>query len=173
MLLTLIIVFCLNVISNTLGTLKTIFIAKKIMKPAYLVIFVDSIVFAYGFKMIATEDSFWLIVSFSAGKVVGAYLADIIDSKMAFGLMEVTIYAKKEKAMEMADALRNIGFSVTTVKGYGMHGHDRFEVNIALKRKEFNLIHEFLKKYGYSNTTMLVREISSFSGKFIPEQKAV
>lgn len=173
MLITLIIVFCLNVISNTLGTLKTIFIAKKIMKPAYLVIFVDSIVFAYGFKMIATENSFWLIIAFSAGKVVGAYIADVIDSKMAFGLLEVTIYAKKEKALEMADALRNIGFSVTTVKGYGMHGHDRFEVNIALKRKEFELIHEFLKKYGYTNTTMLVREISSFTGKFIPEPKIV
>jgi uncharacterized protein YebE (UPF0316 family) len=95
----------------------------------------------------------------------------MIDSKMAFGLLEVTIYAKKEKAMEIADSLRGIGFSVTTVKGYGMNGMDRFEVNIALKRKEFNLIHEFLKKYGYSNTTMLVREITSFTGKFVPKEE--
>lgn len=173
MFITLFIVFLLNVISNTLGTLKTIFISKKVMKPAYLVTFMDSIVFAYGFKMVATEDSLWLILAFSLGKVVGTYLADIIEGKMAFGLLEVTIYAKSDKAINIADSLRALGFSVTTVKGYGMNGVERFEVNITLKRKDFVLVREFLQTHGFTNATMITREVSSVSGKIRTEKEMV
>lgn len=171
MVFTLLTVFILNVLSSTLGSLKTIFIAKKVMKPAYIVIMVDSIIFAYAFKMVATEDSFWIIISYSFGKVVGAYLADIIDNKLAFGLCEVSIYATKEKATFMADELRELGFSVTTIKGYGYHGRERFEVNIALKRKELNVVKDFLTLQGYDNASWIVKEISSYSGKSIREVK--
>lgn len=171
MITTLVIVFLLNVLSNTLGTLKTIFISKRVTKPAYIVTFIDSIVFTYGFKMVASDDSLWLIIAFASGKVVGAILADYIDSKMAFGLLELTIYSGKEKATEIADSLRGLGFSVTTVKGYGINGSERFEVNIAMERKGFPLVREFLKKHGYSNATMVVRDINSYSGKFLQTGK--
>lgn len=173
MVLTLLIVFILNVLSSTLGSLKTIFIAKKVMKPAYIVIMIDSIIFAYAFKMVATEDSFWIIISYSFGKVVGAYLADYIDDKLAFGLSEVSIYATREKAMFLADSLRDLGFSVTTIKGYGYHGRERFEVNIALKRKELGIVKNFLISQGYDNASWIIKDISSYSGKSIRESNAV
>lgn len=170
---TLFIVFLLNVVSNTLGTLKTLFLSKKIMKPAYVVTFVDSIVFAYGFKMVATEDSFWLIIAFSLGKVVGAYIADILDNKLAFGLIEVTLYAKANRAHRLADSLRDLGYSVTTVKGYGFKGHERYEVNLMIKRKELTFIREFLGKNGVEDATLVIREISSVAGKIAVEKKSM
>lgn len=171
MFLVLFTVFILNVVSNTLGTLKTLFLAKKIMKPAYVVTFIDSIVFAYGFKMVATEDSLWVIVAFSLGKVVGAYLADILDNKMAFGLIEVTLYAKANRAHKLADSLRDLGYSVTTVKGYGFKGSERYEVNLTIKRKELSFIREFLGKNGILDATLVIREVSSVAGKIAVEKK--
>lgn len=159
MITTLLIVFLANIVSNALGTLKTIFISKKISKPAYIVTFFDSIVFAYGFKTVANEDSFLFILVFSAGKVIGAFLGDYLDNKIALGSVELSFFLEKEKAMKVADILRLMEFKVLTAKCYGEFGEEFFQMNIAAERKETALINEILVKEGINLDSIIIREI--------------
>lgn len=164
----LVVVFLANVISNSLSTLKTLFISKKIMKPVYLIVFLDAIIFISGFKIVTQENSVWFVLAFALGKVIGVYIADLIENKIALGTLEVVIYAKKEKAIKIADTLRNMGYTVTTHVGYGLQGNKRFCVAILIDRKEYFVLKDILKKFGYTEATMFVREIKHFSGKITP-----
>lgn len=162
------IVFLLNLISNCLGTLKTIFISKQLGKITYWLVAVDSLLFAVVLKAISSGDSFVTIAAFVAGKVFGAMLADYIEGKLALGLLEVTVFAKEEKAITIADSLRDMGYSVTTFKGYGMEGKERFTINITIARKEMSLLKEILSKYNLNTPNMVIKEVKSIQGNINP-----
>lgn len=158
-------VFLLNIAASTMGVLNTILISKKIMKPVYAVMFVDAIVFTTGLKMVSNGDSFYFILAFAAGKVIGAFCANQIEDKLALGVLEVNVFAKAEKAFQMADALREMGYGVTTIKGYGPEGTKRFSLDVTIKRKELDLLKEILEKFGYDDATMTIKEIKKVTGK--------
>ncbi|MGE5474382.1 MAG: hypothetical protein ACM3UU_09195 [Ignavibacteriales bacterium] len=164
MIANLIILFVLNAISNCLGTLKTLFISKQMIRPTYFVVFSDALLFSYTFKMVSDSSDISYILVFALGKVFGIYLADIIEKKMAIGLLEVSVYAGREKGKEIADFLRNEGYSVTTHIGYGMNGKGRLVVNIIVKRKDFERLNCILTEFN-ANVTMSVAEIRTVTGK--------
>lgn len=166
MIVDLLIIFMLNIVASAMKVLNTMFISKKIMKPVYITTFIDACVFSYGLKMISEGDNLLFILVFALGKVLGAYLANVLEEKMAIGLLEVSLYANGRKALKLADTLRELGFSVTTLKGYGINGNTRFMLDIALERKDLPLLKEVLAKYGFDEATMVIRDINSVSGKF-------
>jgi uncharacterized protein YebE (UPF0316 family) len=84
---------------------------------------------------------------------------------MALGIVEISLYAKVEKAIAIADAIRQKGYSVTTYKGYGNNGQPRFEVNITMMRKEIPCLQEILVQHGVDNASMIIRGIDSVEGK--------
>lgn len=161
-------IFFLNLISNCLGTLKTIFISKQLGKITYWLVAVDSLLFAVVLKAISSGDNFISILAFVLGKVIGSMLADYIEEKLALGLLEVSIYAKEEKAIEIADFLRSLGYSVTNFKGYGIEGKERFMITITIARKEMSLLKNILKKYNLINPNMIIKEIKSIQGNINP-----
>jgi len=165
MLVGIISVFLLNIAASTMGVLNTLLISKKIMKPVYFIMFIDAIVFTTGIKMVSNGDSFYFVLAFAAGKVIGAFCANKIEDKLALGVLEVSVFANGTKAKKMADSLRTIGYSVTTMKGYGLNGKPRFTVNITIQRKELKLLKEILHKYKDRDVTMVIKEIKGVTGK--------
>lgn len=165
MMLELLFVFILNVFGSTMKVLNTILISKKIMKPVYIIMFLDAIVFMLGIKLVTEGESFTLILAFAFGKVIGAYFANILEDRLALGILEVAIYSSVVEAKQLADILREMGYGVTTVKGYGFNGKPRFEVNVTIQRKELKLLKNVLKQVGYEEAVMIIRELKSVSGK--------
>lgn len=168
-------VFLLNVAASTMGVLNTLLISKKVMKPVYIIMFVDAIVFTTGLKMVSNGDSFLFVIAYACGKVMGAYFANKIEDKIALGISEIVIFEKGEKALYLADILREKGYSVTTTKGYGLNGNPRFSVSVTLQRKEMKTLKETLDTYGYDEATMIVRDVKGVSGKIkerLEESKA-
>ncbi|MDN5332026.1 MAG: hypothetical protein PWP45_1251 [Tepidanaerobacteraceae bacterium] len=157
--------FFLNVMYTSVHTLKTIMISRKILKPAYFIVFLEAIITALGFQLIAQNKQILLLLAFSLGRVAGVWLGHMIENAMGIGVVEVTVFAKKEKAKKIADNLRDMGYSVTTHKGYGYAGAERFSINITIIRRELPLLKELLKRYGYEEATMVVREVEAVSGK--------
>jgi len=164
MIVNLIIIFLLNAISNCLGTLKTLFISKQMIRPTYFVVFSDALLFSYTIKMVSDSSDISYILVFALGKVFGIFLADIIEKKMAIGLLEVSVYAGREKGKEIADFLRMKGYSVTTYIGYGMKGKGRLVINIIVKRKDYKKLNKILTEFN-ANITMSVTEIREVTGK--------
>lgn len=156
----------INAVSNTVGTLKTIFSTKRFVKPLYVVTFIDAIIFATIMKQIASGNGLYFILAFAIGKVIGVYFADKLETKMALGILEIDFYLNnKQKMIDIADSLREMGYSVNTSVIYGNKGLKRYRIEVTMLRKEVPVLHAVLRKHDYENPTLSVKEVSKVQGK--------
>jgi uncharacterized protein YebE (UPF0316 family) len=149
--------------STSLSTLKTIFLSNRIIPPVYITTFLDAIIVAYTFRIVATSSSLSYIMVFALGRIAGVFLGNFIEEKIAVGQLEVTVYKHPEDGKVMADELRDNGYSVTTEIGYGLEGKDRLVLNIIVPRKNFPELKEAMVQYGKVN--MAVKTVTRVSGK--------
>lgn len=165
----------INAVSNTVGTLKTIFSTKRFVKPLYVVTFIDAIIFATIMKQIASGNGLYFILAFAIGKVIGVYFADKLETRMALGILEIDFYLNnKQKMIDIADSLREMGYSVNTSIIYGNKGLKRYRIEVTMLRKEVPVLHAVLRKHDYEDPTLSVKEVSKVHGKIslsgIPNQ---
>ncbi|ADO59403.1 DUF5698 domain-containing protein [Paenibacillus polymyxa] len=159
-------VIAVNALSNSIGTLKTIFISKKYLKPAYVITFLDAIIFATALKQIASGNGVEFLIAFAIGKVIGVYLADVVENRLALGILETEIFLNdKDRMIEVADTLRDKGYTVNTFVSYGYKGVKRYKVDVTILRKEFPVLERILKEFNIENPTMQVKDISNIHGK--------
>ncbi len=153
-------------VSNAIGTLKTIFTAKKYFKPVYGIVFVDAIIFALVITKVASGGEYLYILAFALGKVLGVYIGGVIEEKIAIGLIEADIMVNdKKKMIVISDHLREAGFSVNTIVMYGAYGNKRYVVEVTAKRKDIQLIKNTLAKANCFHPTMTVKEVATVTGK--------
>ncbi|WCK57009.1 hypothetical protein PP175_27860 (plasmid) [Aneurinibacillus sp. Ricciae_BoGa-3] len=159
-------VVLINALSNTTGTLKTIFSTKRFIKPLYVVTFLDTIIFATAMKLLSNGNGMYFIIAFAMGKVIGAYVADIIETKMALGILEVDIFINNKQKMKcIADTIREKGYAANTSISYGKEGVKRYRIEVTLLRKEVPVLEQLLREYEYENPTLSIKEISKVTGK--------
>ena len=161
------ILLLITTISATLGTLKHIFINKKQLKPAYVVTFIDAIMYGTIMKQISSGNGVYFILTFAVGKLLGTGLGDLIENKLALGIIEVDLYVNHSENMKLiADNLRELGYSVDTGIRYGYQGKKRYVVNATILRKELDKVKKVAQEHGYNEPTVRIREISKVYGKF-------
>lgn len=165
MIWSLVTIFLLQVFSTAINNLKTIFMTKGVSKPAYLLTFIDAISFAWGMRLTVSGDGFLFLIVYAVGKTVGAIIGDQLEKKLAIGTLEVTMSAKYEKAVVVADYLRDLGYTVNTRKVHGFNGNDRYEVYLLIKRKEFKFLKDTLERLGYDNMSMVIADVNRVTGK--------
>ncbi len=159
----LIILFALNAAGTTLGNLKTIFLSKQITRPVYFTTFLDAMIFAYAVNLIAGAPSASYIIAFATGKLTGVYIGEFLDLKLALGTVEVSIFKHPDEGILLADRLRQSGYSVTTVKGYGMHGKERLIINVVIPRRYLPRLNHELASEGKLNLT--IKDVTKIYGK--------
>lgn len=165
MLVQLILIFVFNAISNCLGTLKTIFTLRQLVKPAYVTTFVEALLFIYTLKMVTVSDNIGFALVFACGKLTGMFLGNLIDDKLALGYVEATVYKhSNDESKALADRLRKAGYSVTTSIGYGVNGHNRLVLNIIVRRSELPNLHTMLKEDG-NKVNMVIKDVNKAIGK--------
>ncbi len=154
-------IFGLNLLSTTLGNLKTILLTKRVMKLVYVTTFIDAMVFALALKCLATSSSLLFLLFFAAGRLSGVYLGSLIERKLALGTLEVSIHKHWQEGIKLADQLRTLGYSVTTFKGYGINGNDRLVITAIIPRRELVQLKPLLG----SGINMTVKDVSKTYGK--------
>lgn len=156
----------INALSNTIGTLKTIFSTKRFVKPLYIVTFIDAIIFASIMKQLTSGNGLYYLLAFAIGKVIGVYFADIIETRMALGILEVDVYLNnKSKMIAIADTLREMGYSVNTAITFGNKGIKRYRMEVTLLRKELPVLEAVFRKHHYETPTLSIKEVSNVKGK--------
>ena len=153
----------MNVFSTCLANLKTNFLAQKTMIPVYIITLIDSLVFVFALKLISSSSGYGFILSFAIGRMLGVFLANKIEKKLALGLLEISIYKHSSPGKLLADTLREHGYSVTTTVGYGIEGKERLVLTIILSRKHFPVFYRLIEQYGKVN--MSVKSITKIYGK--------
>jgi uncharacterized protein YebE (UPF0316 family) len=160
-------IILINAISNTLGTLKNIFTAKKFVKPLYIITFIDAIIFATVIKQVSnSSNGVYFITAYAIGKVLGAYIANKLEDKLALGISEVDIFVNnKDKMKQIADEIRDKGYTVNTYISYGKFGIKRYVIEVTILRKELYILKEILTKHGYEKPTLKIKEVNNYKGK--------
>lgn len=157
----------LGICTNSLATLKTIFVSKKAKKPVYILTFIDALLFGTVLKQISTGEDIIFVIAYAVGRVLGYLIGDAIESKIALGNSEIEMSLNNFKKMvEIADGLREEGYSVETYNTYGYEGRKRYKIVITTQRKSVVSVIDRIKSYGYEEPTLKIREIQKVEGKF-------
>jgi len=161
------IIVLIMAVSDTLATLKTIFVSKKIFPPVYLMVFTNAVIFVLVVSKVATtEEGIYYALAFAAGKTLGVYFGGMVESKMALGIMEVNIFFNNsEKMTSTADEFREKGFSVNTYDVHGLSGKKRYIIEVTLRRNGLKRIRDIMTENSEKEPTMTIKEVTSVHGK--------
>lgn len=161
-----IIFLMMTAVSSSLSTLKNMFIARKQINATYVVVFFDALIFANIMKSISGGDGIVFAFAYAFGKLLGTYLGNKIEKKMALGIINVNISVNHlDKMISIADELRERGYTVETTSVYGYRGKRRYKIDVVMSRKEIDKLYEVLDRNGYSNPTMVIKDVSNILGK--------
>lgn len=142
------------------------FLARKQVRAGYVATFIDAVLFATIMKKISAGDGLIFALAFAIGKTIGAYLGNIIEEKMALGIIQVDISLNHfDKMVEIADQLRDLGYAVETSTVFGYGGNKRYKINITLSRDEISILKKVMEKHGYEDPTFVIKDVSNISGK--------
>ena len=166
MIYSLIILFSITMLTNVLATLKAMLISKRIMNPAYFLVFVDAIIFATVVNKMTTSTGVHFTVAYALGRTFGVYVGTKLEEKLGFGILEVDLFlSNKEKMLEVANKLRTLGYTVNNFLAKGNNEDTRYKVEIVIKRKELKIFQEILGECGINSPTMKIKTLSKVLGK--------
>lgn len=165
-LLALIGLFLITAFTNILATLKTILMAKKIMNPVYLLVFADAMIFATTISKVTNGDGIQFTIAYALGRTVGVYIGGKVEDKMALGILEVDIFLNdKNKVNQISKKLRETGYTVNNFLVGGNNEEKRYQIEVIIKRKEFNILESIIEEYGVVNPTLKVKTLNKVDGK--------
>jgi uncharacterized protein YebE (UPF0316 family) len=115
-------IFCLRICDVTLDTMRIIFMTKGFRNLAPIIGFFEVLIWIVAITRIMQNLNNWVsYVAYAAGFATGNYVGMLLDEKLAIGHELIRVITKVD-ANDLANALRNAGFGVTTVQASGMQG---------------------------------------------------
>lgn len=164
--LTLIGLFLITALTNILATLKSILLAKKIMNPVYFLVFADAIIFATVVGKVANSKGLNYAIAYALGKTLGVFIGNRIEERLALGILEVDIFLNhKEKMIELAEKLRDAGYTVNNFLARGSNGHRRYKIEVVIRRKEFKILEAIMDECGVTDPTLKIKNLNKVEGK--------
>ncbi len=158
--------FLITSLTNILATLKSMLISKRIMNPAYFLVFIDAMIFATVVNKVTSSKGMEFTIAYALGKTVGVFIGSKLEERLAFGILEVDLFLNnKNKMIEVAEKLRIVGYTVNNFLAGGNNGDKRYKVEVVIKRKEFKVFQDILNECGVSNPTLKVKNLSKVVGK--------
>jgi uncharacterized protein YebE (UPF0316 family) len=117
-----ILIFGLRIVDVSLDTMRVLFAVRGKRGLAAVLGFFQALVwmFAIG-NAIKHLDSVWHILGYAGGFAMGTLVGITIEHALAYGLATVRIVSQ-HGGVEIAEALRERGYGVTEIPGYGRDG---------------------------------------------------
>ncbi|MBF8984112.1 hypothetical protein IZY60_11245 [Lutibacter sp. B2] len=163
---TLVGVFLITTFTNVLATLKTILISKKIMNPVYLLVFVDAMIFATVLAKMNSSKGIHFTIAYALGRTMGVFIGGKIEEHLALGILEVDVFlGNKDKMIEIAEKLRDAGYTVNNFLARGNNGEKRYKIEVVIKRKEFKVLEDIMDACGVHNPTLKIKNLNKVYGK--------
>lgn len=159
-----IVMLILNAISVMLGVVKTIFVAKKVGKPAYIIMFFDGIIYAFILKSFSSNSTAALL-AYVFGRLLGLFLGNKLEDTLAVGVNDIELYVKTKATMLGLQAIfLEKGISSTAIEGTIDDKTSRYYLKIQIARKDMNEFYEALEIANIKNPTMTIKEVKRVTG---------
>lgn len=139
-------IFLLRIVDVSLDTMRVIFTIRGRRDLAAILGFCMAMVwiFAVG-NAVKHVDSFLHILGYAGGYATGTFVGITIERMVAYGIAMVRIISP-HGGVEIAEALRERGYGVTEVAGYGREG--RVEVLFAaVERSHLDDVLEIVSRW--------------------------
>ena len=159
-------VLLITAFTNVLATLKTILISKKIMNPVYFLVFIDAMIFATVISSMTSSKGIHFTIAYALGKTVGVFIGGKIEERLALGILEVDIFlSNKDKMIQIAEKLRETGYTVNNFLARGNNGDKRYKIEVVIKRKEFKVLEDIIEASGIHDPTLKIKNLNKVNGK--------
>ena len=115
-------IFSLRIVDVSCDTMRVLFAIRGRRGIAALLGFAQAFIwiFAVG-NAVKHLDSVWHILGYASGYAMGTFVGITIERAVAYGMATVRIVSK-HGGVEIAEALRNLGYGVTEMAGFGREG---------------------------------------------------
>lgn len=158
--------FLITSFTNVLATMKTILISKKIMNPVYIVVFVDAMIFASVVTKVTSSNGLHYTIAYALGRTFGVFIGGKLEDKIALGILEIDLFlSSKDKMVEIAEKLRESGYTVNNYLARGNNGSRRYKIEVVIKRREFSVFERIVNEAGVSNPTLKIKTLNKVVGK--------
>ncbi|MFO7369425.1 MAG: DUF2179 domain-containing protein [Bacteroidales bacterium] len=115
-------IFIMRICDVTLDTMRIIFMTKGFRNVAPIIGFFEVLIWIVAITRIMENINNWVTyIAYAAGFATGNYIGMLLDEKLAIGHELIRVITKVDST-DLAKALREAGFGVTTVKASGMQG---------------------------------------------------
>jgi uncharacterized protein YebE (UPF0316 family) len=129
-----VIIFCLRIVDVSMSTIRILLAVRgyKVIVPVLGFFEVLIWMFAVG-NAIRFLDSGWHLLGYASGFATGSVVGMLIEERLAIGFATIRVVST-HAGVEMADALRNIGFGVTEFGGQGRDGRVEVVYTVCQRR---------------------------------------
>lgn len=128
------IIFALRVCDVSMATFRMISAVRGRKLIATALGFVEILIWIIAVGTVVRHlDSPLLVIGYAAGFAAGTFVGITIEEKLALGLAEVRIMSQKT-GVEIAEALRDLGYGVTEILGQGREGRVEILTTIVPRR---------------------------------------
>lgn len=140
------VIFCLRICDVSLDTMRVLLAVRGKRGVAAALGFFQALIwiFAVG-NAIKHLDSGWHIFGYAAGFGVGTLVGITIEDALAYGLSTVRIVSQ-HGGVEIAEALREQGYGVTEIPGFGREGRVEI-INSVVQRQHLDDIMAIVEKW--------------------------
>lgn len=130
----------------TLGTIRTIFVARGLRFLAPLLGFFEISIWLFAIGQIMQNlTSVPCYIAFAGGFTTGNFLGIYIEQKLALGTLVIRIITHKD-GRELIDRLRLAGYGVTSVDARGATGRVQIIFTI-IRRKDLDNVFAIIKQF--------------------------
>lgn len=135
-------IFLLRICDVSIATLRLLYAVRGRKVIAASLSFFEILIWivAVG-TVIRNFSSPALVIAYSAGFAAGTFVGISIEEKLALGLAQVRVVSR-EAGVEIADALREIGFGATEILGRGREGRVEIVDTVVRRRDVKNVLRE-------------------------------
>ncbi|PAT01245.1 hypothetical protein CI105_07795 [Candidatus Izimaplasma bacterium ZiA1] len=158
------IILFVKIFEVTLATTRIVLITKGEKVKGSIIAFFEVIIWVSLAATVLnniTEDPFKVVV-YALGFAIGNFTGSLLESKLAFGNVNIEVIVKKERGNGLASELREKGFAVTQVDAYGMT--ERREIlYMHIPRKKVDSTLKLIKNYE-KNSVITINDIKPVYG---------
>lgn len=139
-------IFFAKVSDVTLATVRMIMVVKGRRIQAALIGFFEIIIYVLAIgKVLSGLNNPINVIAYALGFATGNYLGIFVEEKMALGSIIVQVISQGN-SMQIAERLREEGFGVTVVEGYGRQGMQHL-LNIMMQRKSLHKLYQIVDEH--------------------------
>ena len=161
-----VLIFLARILDVSIGTLRIVFLSRGMRILAPICGFFEVLIWLVAIGRIMGDLTSWeYYVAYAGGFAAGNYVGMYIESRLAMGLLSVTIITKKDAA-SLLQRLKKEHFGLTQVGAQGVQGKVRL-IYLIIRRRDLARVSEILRVH-QPDAFSIVNDIRNVAGGVFP-----